>query len=158
MATAVSPGTSTCLVIGVASYEWVLTVGGRESDEGMGFLVSLLLFLMVVVVVTFLCYCMYNHCCCCCRSHCCCSLLFCRRCCCRHHNQQTSCCFSFFFFFLYTKDIMYYPGKKKKRTILEIRSEKNAVPRVISCSITRDQRRAKVADSRGSDLPCADRA
>ena len=51
----------------------------------------------------------------------------------------------------------YYPGQKK-RTILEIRGEKNAVPRVISCSIRRDQRRAKVADSRGSDLPCADRA
>ena len=46
----------------------------------------------------------------------------------------------------------------KKRTIFEIRGEKNAVPRVISCSISRDQRRAKVADSRGSDLPCADRA
>ena len=46
----------------------------------------------------------------------------------------------------------------KKRTILEIRGEKNAVPRVISCSIRRDQRRAKVADVRGSDLPCADRA
>ena len=46
----------------------------------------------------------------------------------------------------------------KKRTIVEIRGEKNAVPRVISCSIRRDQRRAKVADSRGSDLPCADRA
>ena len=46
----------------------------------------------------------------------------------------------------------------KKRTILEIRGEKNAVPRVISWSIRRDQRRAKVADSRGSDLPCADRA
>ena len=41
---------------------------------------------------------------------------------------------------------------KKKRTILEIRGEKNAVPRVISCSITRDKRRAKVVDSRGSDL------
>ena len=40
----------------------------------------------------------------------------------------------------------------KKRTILEIRGEKNAVPRVISCSIRRDQRRAKVADSRGSDV------
>ena len=46
---------------------------------------------------------------------------------------------------------IYYPGQKK-RTIFEIRGEKNAVPRVISCSITRDQRRAKVADSRGSDL------
>ena len=46
----------------------------------------------------------------------------------------------------------------KKRTILKIRGEKNAVPRVISCSIRRDQRRAKVADSGGSDLPCADRA
>ena len=45
-----------------------------------------------------------------------------------------------------------------KVQILEIRSEKNAVPRVISCSIWRDQRRANVADSRGSDLPCADRA
>ena len=41
----------------------------------------------------------------------------------------------------------------KKRTIIEIRGEKNAVPHVISCSIRRDQRRAKVADSRGSDLP-----
>ena len=30
----------------------------------------------------------------------------------------------------------------KKRTIIEIRGEKNAVPRVISCSIRRDQRRA----------------
>ena len=36
----------------------------------------------------------------------------------------------------------YYPGQKK-RTILEIRGEKNAVPRVISCSITSDQRRAR---------------
>ena len=44
-----------------------------------------------------------------------------------------------------------YPGQKK-RTILEISGEKNAVPCVISCSIRRDQRRAKVADSRGSDL------
>ena len=52
-------------------------------------------------------------------------------------------------------DLLPWP---KKRTILEIRGEKNAVPRVISCSIRRDQRRAKVADSRGSDLPCADRA
>ena len=51
----------------------------------------------------------------------------------------------------------YYSGQKK-RTIVEIRGEKNAVPRVISCSIRRDQRRAKVADSRGSDSPCADRA
>ena len=50
---------------------------------------------------------------------------------------------------------MYYPGQKK-RTIHKIRGEKNAVPRVISCSIRRDQRRAKVADSRGLDLPCAD--
>ena len=31
----------------------------------------------------------------------------------------------------------------KKRTILEIRGEKNAVPRVISCSITSDQARAR---------------
>ena len=51
----------------------------------------------------------------------------------------------------------YYPGQKK-RTILEIRGKKNAVPRVISCSIRRNQRRAKVADGRGSNLPCADRA
>ena len=51
----------------------------------------------------------------------------------------------------------YYPGQKK-RTIAEIRGEKNAVPRVISCSIRRDQHRAKVADSRGSALRCADRA
>ena len=51
----------------------------------------------------------------------------------------------------------YYSGQKK-RTILEIRLEKNAVPRVISCLIRRDQRRVKVADSRGSRLPCADRA
>ena len=57
----------------------------------------------------------------------------------------------------FNKSGRYYPGQKK-RTILEIRGEKNAVPRVISCSIRRDQRRAKVADSRGSDLPCADRA
>ena len=48
------------------------------------------------------------------------------------------------------------PWTKKKR-IIEIRGEKNTVPRVISCSIRRDQRRAKVADSCGSDLPCADR-
>ena len=45
---------------------------------------------------------------------------------------------------------------KKKRTMLEIRGEKNAAPRVISCLIRRDQRRAKVADSRGLDFPCAD--
>ena len=60
------------------------------------------------------------------------------------------------------QDLIYVllPWTKKKKTILglEIRSEKNAVPRVISCPIRRDQRRAKVADSRGSDLPCADRA
>ena len=31
----------------------------------------------------------------------------------------------------------------KKRTILEIRGEKNAVPCVISCSFTSDQRRAR---------------
>ena len=36
--------------------------------------------------------------------------------------------------------------KKKKRIIPEIRDDDNAVPHVISCSITRDQRRAKVAD------------
>ena len=48
--------------------------------------------------------------------------------------------------------IYIYTTLAKKRTIFEIRGEKNAVPRVISCSITRDQRRAKVADSRGSDL------
>ena len=59
----------------------------------------------------------------------------------RHHNAHTDT----------TLD-------KKKRTILEIRGEENAVPHVISCSIRREQRRAKVADSRGSDLPCADRA
>ena len=53
--------------------------------------------------------------------------------------------------------IFYYPGQKK-RTIVEIRGEKNAVPRVISCSIRRDQSTARVADSRGLDLPCADRA
>ena len=56
-----------------------------------------------------------------------------------------------------TRTLLLLPWPKK-RTILEIRGEKNAVPRVISCSIRRDQRRAKVADSRGSDLPCADRA
>ena len=54
--------------------------------------------------------------------------------------------------------VLYILPWPKKRTILEIRGEKNAVPRVISCSIRRDQRRAKVADSRGLDLPCADRA
>ena len=51
-----------------------------------------------------------------------------------------------------TLNILPWP---KKRTIFEIRGEKNAVPRVISCSIKRDQRRAKVADSRGSDLALA---
>ena len=58
----------------------------------------------------------------------------------------------------YSQPSYYYLDKKKKRTIIEIRGEKNAVPRVISCSIRRDQRRAKVADSRESRLPCADRA
>ena len=46
----------------------------------------------------------------------------------------------------------------KKRNIIEIRCEKNAVPRVISCSISAGQNLPKVADSHGSDLPCADRA
>ena len=55
---------------------------------------------------------------------------------------------------------MHYPGqKKKKRTIVEICGEKNAVNvlRVKSCSITRDQRRAKAADvdSRRSYLALA---
>ena len=35
------------------------------------------------------------------------------------------------------------PWTKKKRTILEIRGEKSAVPHVISCSITSDQARAR---------------
>ena len=56
-----------------------------------------------------------------------------------------------------TEDSQLLPWPKK-RTILEIRGEKNAVPGVISSSIRRDQCRAKVADSRGSRLPCADRA
>ena len=47
--------------------------------------------------------------------------------------------------------------KKKKRTILEIRGEKNAVPRVISCSIRRDQRRASPIRDCPRLLPCADR-
>ena len=51
----------------------------------------------------------------------------------------------------------YYPGQKK-RTILEIRGEKNAVPRVISCSIRRDQRRASPIRDCPRLLPCADRA
>ena len=51
----------------------------------------------------------------------------------------------------------YYPGKKK-RTIIKIRGEKNAVPRVISCSIRRDQRRASPIRDCPRLLPCADRA
>ena len=46
----------------------------------------------------------------------------------------------------------------KKRTIIEIRGEKNAVPRVISCSIRRDQRRANPVRDCPRLLPCADRA
>ena len=46
----------------------------------------------------------------------------------------------------------------KKRTIIEIRGEKNAVPRVISCSIRRDQRRASPIRDCARLLPCADRA
>ena len=46
----------------------------------------------------------------------------------------------------------------KKRTIIEIRGEKNAVPRVISCSIRRDQRRASPIRDCPRLLPCADRA
>ena len=44
----------------------------------------------------------------------------------------------------------------KKRTIFEIRGEKNAVPRVISCSraISAGQKSRTVADR---TLPCADR-
>ena len=52
---------------------------------------------------------------------------------------------------------MYYPGQKK-RTIIEIRGEKNGVPRVISCSIRRDQRRASPIRDCPRLLPCADRA
>ena len=51
----------------------------------------------------------------------------------------------------------YYPGQKK-RTIIGIRGEKNAVPRVISCSIRPDQRRAKVADRTCPALIAPDRA
>ena len=51
----------------------------------------------------------------------------------------------------------YYPGQKK-RTIIEIRGEKNAVPRVISCSIKRNQRRASPIRDCPRLLPCADRA
>ena len=50
------------------------------------------------------------------------------------------------------------PWTKKKRTIIEIRGEKNAVPRVISCSIRRDQRRASPIRDCPRLLPCADRA
>ena len=46
----------------------------------------------------------------------------------------------------------------KKRTIIEICGEKNAVPRVISCSIRRDQRRASPIRDCPRLLPCADRA
>ena len=46
----------------------------------------------------------------------------------------------------------------KKRTIIEIRGEKNAVPRVISCSIRRDQRRASSIRDCPRLLPCTDRA
>ena len=53
------------------------------------------------------------------------------------------------------KKSIYYPGQKKKNHPRDSRL-KNAVPRVKSCSIRRDRRRAKVTDSRGSDLPCAD--
>ena len=52
---------------------------------------------------------------------------------------------------------IYYPGQKK-RTIIEIHGEKNAVPRVISCSIRRDQRRASPIRDCLRLLPCADRA
>ena len=52
---------------------------------------------------------------------------------------------------------MHYPGQKK-RTIIEIRGEKNAVPRVISCSIRRDQPRASPSRDCPRLLPCADRA
>ena len=50
------------------------------------------------------------------------------------------------------------PWTKKKRTIIEIRGEKNAVPRVISCSIRRDQRRASPIRDCPRLLPCADGA
>ena len=46
----------------------------------------------------------------------------------------------------------------KKRTTIEIRGEKNAVPRVISCLIRRDQRRASPIRDCPRLLPCADRA
>ena len=48
----------------------------------------------------------------------------------------------------------YYPGQKKKNHPRDSRREE----RCSTCDIMLDQRRAKVADSRGSDLPCADRA
>ena len=44
---------------------------------------------------------------------------------------------------------------KKKRTTIEIRGEKNAVPRVISWSIRRDQRRASPIRDCPRLLPCA---
>ena len=44
---------------------------------------------------------------------------------------------------------------KKKEPSSRFAARRTLFPRVISCSIRRDQRRAKVADSRGSDLPCA---
>ena len=48
--------------------------------------------------------------------------------------------------------IYYYPGPKKKEPSRDY--EKNTVPRVISCSITHDQCRAKVADSHAYRWPC----
>ena len=58
--------------------------------------------------------------------------------------------------FLLLKAILLLPWTK--RTILEIRGQKNAVPRVISCSIRRDQRRASPIRNCLRLLPCADRA
>ena len=46
----------------------------------------------------------------------------------------------------------------KTRTIFENRGEKNAVPRVISCLIRHDQRRASPIRDCPRLLPCADRA
>ena len=46
----------------------------------------------------------------------------------------------------------------KKRTIIEIRGEKNPVPRVISCSIRRNQCRASPIRDCPRRLPCAGRA
>ena len=67
--------------------------------------------------------------------------------CVRTHTHAHTCAHTHTAVGVFGNACLYYPGQKKKRTIIEIRGEKNAVPRVTSSSIRAGQvRSATVRD------------